>query len=255
MLARGLPGFRSGPSGAVALALLLAWAAMSRAVDAPGDRKPAGEWKVFAECRMATLPQKAAMVLIEEFESPEKADAAWSHLDRMLEDGEATLEADLIVQGSEEKSLVSQSLEELKYATEFEPPRLPQRLSSAEEAPEALKVWPVIGATPTAFGMRTVGETLDLKAQVLYGGAWISVSVNAMHSRLREQAKFDFAELPGGQRLKMPYPQFSHMQSHSSFRLKNGERILLGAHKLANPAKTFELFVLQVKASRVGEKR
>jgi hypothetical protein len=241
----------------IAAAILLSlsvWPLAARADDSANSGKQTGAWKVFAECRMATLPQKAAISLIEEFGETEKANDAWDHLERMLENGDATQEADLIVQGAVEKPLASKCVEEVKYPSEYNPPYIPQHLS-LKAASEALKIWPLIGASPTAFETRDVGERIEFKARVLDDGAWIAISVQAIHSRLREQAKFDFAELPGGEKLSIHQPQFNVLESKSSFRLRNGEKILLGVHKLANPEKTFELFVLQVKASRAGEAR
>jgi hypothetical protein len=240
-------------SAAILLSLAF-WPPAARAGDLANGGKQTTAWKVFAECRMATLPQKAAISLIEEFAEPEKVNDAWDQLERLLEGGQATLEADLIVQGAEEKSLVSKCVEELKYPSEYNPPQIPQHLS-LKAAPEALKMWPLIGATPTAFATRNAGERIEFKARVLDDGAWIAISVQAIHSRLREQAKFDFAELPGGEKLSIHQPQFNVLESKSSFRLRNGEKILLGVHKLTSPEKTFELFVLQVKASRAGETR
>ena len=239
----------------IAAAILLPlsfWPLTAPAGELANGGKQTAAWKVFAECRMVTLPQKAAISLIEEFGEPEKVNDAWDRLERMLESGAATLEADLIVQGAEEKPLVSECVEEMKYPTEYNPPPLPQHLPLAA-APEALKMWPLIGASPTAFETRNVGERIEFKARVLEDGAWVAISVEAIHSRLREQAKFDFAELPGGEKLAIRQPQFSVLKSKSSFRLRNGEKILLGVHKLAKPEKTFELFVLQVKASRAAE--
>ena len=114
-------------------------------------------------------------------------------------------------------------------------------------------MWPLIGASPTAFETRNVGERIEFKARVLEHGAWVAISVEATHSRLEEQVKFDFAELPGGEKLAIHQPQFSVLECKSSFRLRNGEKILLGVHKLAKPEKTFELFVLRAKATRAGD--
>jgi hypothetical protein len=237
------------------LSLVAVWTCVGRAAEPVDGGKPESHWKLFAECRMATVPQKSALALIAEFGEPERVNAAWDHLERMLEAGEATLEADLIVQGGEEKPLVSESVAEMRYATEYEPPQIPQRLS-AKAAPEALKAWPLIGTVPTAFEARearNVGERFEFTARVLEGGEWISVSVEAMHSRFEKWAKFDFAELPGGEKLAISQPQFSQFKNRSSFRLRNGEKILIGVHKLERPEKTFELFVLQVKARQTGE--
>lgn len=239
---------------ALILLPLTFWPLTAPAGDSANAGKQRSAWKVFAECRMAALPQKAAIPLIAEFGEPEKVNDAWDHLERMVDSGAATLEADLIVQGADDEHLISECVEEMKYPSEYNPPPLPQHLSLAA-APEALKMWPLIGATPTAFETRNVGRRIEFKARVSEDGAWIAISVEATHSRLREQAKFDFVELPGGEKLAIHQPQFNILESKSSFRLRNGEKILLGVHKLAKPEKTFELFVLQVKASRAGEAR
>jgi hypothetical protein len=45
------------------------------------------------------------------------------------------------------------------------------------------------------------------------------------------------------------------LKESSTFRVRNGERILLGAHKLPAPEKTFELFLFEAKASRASGDR
>ncbi len=47
------------------------------------------KWRVFAECRMVVLSQKAAMPLIVEFGDEKKAEGAWEKVTQMLDSREA----------------------------------------------------------------------------------------------------------------------------------------------------------------------
>ncbi len=136
---------------------------------APVDAaKPAPTFKdgpiftVTAECQIVTLPQKAALKLLPDLIDERKIDAAYDRLQAMLLANQADLVGNLIVKTQEGVKAESQSIDELSFPTEWDPPNLPD-LKDVPKADMAaiVKNWPVAGYQPTAFETRNLGPHLD----------------------------------------------------------------------------------------------
>ena len=82
------------------------------------------------------------------------------------------------------------------------------------------------------------------------------MDVKAQHVRFLHWQKFDVGRLANGERVIMEQPYFHTLQNTSRIRLSNGQRLLLGVHKLTEPdEKSFELFLLQVRATKAEESK
>jgi hypothetical protein len=208
-------------------------------------------WEVIAECHMVALPLKAALPLIPDLSDDAKIDAAFARLEQMITRGEATLFATLVARGSDGMKLVSESVEELVYATEFNPPTLPPNIPE-EKGLEALKAWPVVGITPTAFGKRNIGAILEVETNVTADGKWISASVVPQHVRLVRFAKFDSGTLASGEKLTMEQPHISVLKHTTSLRVRAGQRVLVGIHKIPAEENMMELFFLRIRVQKAG---
>jgi len=202
---------------------------------------------------MVTLPQKAALPLIASFGDDDQSDAAWDKVQKMIESGEAKLVADLSLKGSNGQTLISETVEEVRYAKEFQPPALPDKMPS-EKALETLKTWPAVAITPTAFETRKTGEMLTLKVSVPEDGKWLDGTAAPEHVRFLRWDKFDAGKLANGDSLTVQQPQFHSMKNTLSLRLKNGQKALLGVHKVPNVENTFEFFLLHISATKTGER-
>jgi hypothetical protein len=198
---------------------------------------------------MVIVPQKTMLSLVAEFGDDTTADAAWEKVQKMIESGEATLAGDLVAKGAAGQKLVSSTSEELRYATEFEPPQLPDKIP-AENAVEFLKAWPHVGATPTAFETRNVGESLELSVTVSEDGKWLDADAVPEHVRFLHWQKIDAGKLANGDRLSIEQPYFHTMKDTAGLRMSNGQKVLLGVHKVPDAEKTFELFLLRVTATK-----
>jgi hypothetical protein len=211
----------------------------------------AAPWKIFAECRHVVLSQKLALTLLSDIGDPARSAGAWARLEQMIDTEQAQLAADLVVQGLAGESLVTSSLASKSYHDSDLPVGIPDRLPP-QVPPEALKAWPLVGVYAQKLRQRETGEHFEIKAAVAPGGRWLTVSVEASQLRIEESRKIPFAELPWGERIATESPVSNELKNKSDFRLRNGEKILLGVHKLSARENTFELFVLQVKASPAG---
>jgi len=229
------------------LVIVAGLAVSPRAEDAVA--KP--QWNLTAECQMVVLPQKVALPLIAELSDDARIEAAWAGVQKMIESGTATLIANIVLKGVAGKKLLSETFEELRYATEFDPPQLPQDVPN-EKAAEFLKNWPIVGITPTSFETRNVGATLELEANVSEDGSWISANVVPQHVRLLRFAKHDAGIMPSGERLSVEQPQFHTMKNTLSMHLRAGQRVLVGVHKLHGEENLIEFFVLRVSVQKTG---
>ncbi len=215
------------------------------------DAVSAARWSLSAECQMIVLPQKLALPLIAELNDDTKVEAAWTTAQQMIARGDATLVANLILKGEAGKLLLSSSVEEVRYPTEFDPPHLPQNVPK-EKLVEVLKNWPLVGITPTAFETRHVGATLELNATVSDDGAWISAEVTPQHVRLLRMDRFDAGTMPSGEHLTVEQPQFLSLKNSLKMHLRLGQRTLVGVHKLPGEESKMELFLLRITAQKTG---
>jgi hypothetical protein len=208
------------------------------------------KWNVTAECQMIVLPQKVALPLLPELLDEAKIEGAFAKLQELIASGTAQLAANLLLKSRDGEKAVAESIEELRYGTEFDPPQLPQ---NAPNDPAILKHWPVAGVTPTAFETRNVGATLEIEVNVAKEGALLDVAVIPLHVRFLRWAKTDAGRLANGERLAVEQPIFHTMKNISSLSLRNGQRVLLGVHKLTEPADTLELFILRVTVAPIAK--
>jgi hypothetical protein len=208
----------------------------------PGARR----WNITAECQMVTLSQKLALPLVSELNDETKIEAAFARLQELIGKGDAQLVANIVAKARDGEKIISENVEELRYATQFNPPQVPEK---APENLEVLKAWPVVGITPTAFDTRHVGAVLELEVTVAGEAKAIHIAANPMHVRFLRWSKTDAGALADGKHLFVEQPIFHLVKSMSSLTVRNGQRVLLGVHKLPEPAETMELFLLKVSAA------
>ena len=212
-------------------------------------------WIITAECRMILVPAKGALALIEELSDEATIDATWKRVQERIERGEIESVAAVVARGVEDENLEAQTGEHLRYPTEFDPPQLPQKVPEEKPA-EFLKAWPVVGVTPTAYESRHIGQALKVSASVTPDGEWIDATVSAQHERLVRWVKYDAGRLADGERISVEQPIFHTMKNTGRMYLRNGQRLLLGVHKAADPeVKAYELFVLRVVATPAGARQ
>ncbi len=256
------PPFRSLLCFASRVLALLAGAAPLHA-DEP-------RWNATAECQMVTLPQKTALALLPELHDEAKIEAAFAKIQESIAKSEAQLVANLIAKTTatlqslqqpapstlapsppappQSKMAVAESVEEIRYGTSYDPPQLPQ---GAVDRPEILEKWPHVGVVPTQMETRNVGATLEFGGGLTDDGQAMAVECVPSHLRLLRYLKIDAGRLPGGERLFIEQPLFHSLKNQCSLYLRNGQRVLVGMHKLPEPADTVELFFLRVSWTKV----
>lgn len=200
---------------------------------------------------MVVLPQKTALALLPELVDDSTVDSGFAKVQALIARGEAQLEANLVVKGEAGKKSMVEGTDEIRYPTEWDPPHLPNQVPK-ENAVEVLKHWPLVGFTPTAFETRNVGPSLEIEPVTPPAdGRSLELTVSAGHTRFVRWLRYDAGALPSGEQLALEQPQFQSMKNTSTLRLQNGQRMLLGVHKVPDDSGAMELFLLRVSLSKV----
>jgi len=201
---------------------------------------------------MVLVPQKIMLSLVASFSDDTTADAAWEKVQKMLETGEATLAADLVSKGAASQQLTSATAREMRYATEFRPPTLPDKIPE-ENAVEFLKAWPHVGISPEAFASRDIGESMKLTVEVSDDGKWLDVDATTEHVRFLQWLKTDAGKLANGEHLFIEQPEFHSMKDTVSLRTLSGRKSLIGVHKVPDAEKMYEMFFLRVTGTAAAK--
>lgn len=212
------------------------------------------KWNVQVEMQIVALPEDLAVPLVPEFLDEKKIDAAYAKLQTLIASGKATLVAWPILTTTSGQRAVIESIEEMRFASEFKLPGV--AAAAPADEPETGKAEPkpnatTFDATPAAFETRNAGVTLEIEPVVSPDGRTIDVNLRPQHVRLHAYKKSTI-ELPrDGTKLVVEQPEFHTSKASTSLTLQNGQRKFLGAYKVADPAGHMEFFILKIGAKKV----
>lgn len=248
------------PLTAIVLSCCAAW--LHCPAEEPAPANPAKEAPVFnegpaftltAECQIVTLPQKAALKLLPDLLDEHKINAAYDRLQAMLASGEADLVGNPVVKTQEHEKGYSESADEFKYPTEFDPCPMPDPLKIPKaDLAEVVKNWPVWGATPTAFEVRNLGAALEFKpVSHSLDGRYFEVEVTAKDTRFLGWYHAPAGTTAAGLVLSVDQPHFYSLKNTTTLRVENGGRYFLGIHKVPDDKALMEVFLLRVSWKKV----
>lgn len=220
---------------AIAFAGLLAFAVARAAPPVPDCIK--------IECDMIIVPQAEA--LDPDLEDDANIDAAWQRLQQMIQAGAATHVAHLLGRTAINLRTVIATLEEMRYASEFEPPEFLKGQLAARA--RATKDAAHLEMKPGEAETRNVGQSLDLEASREREDDIFHIDLVAEHTRFLRWESYDGGRLPNGETFSYRQPVFHSMKSQLGFSLRAGRRVLIGMHRVPDSEKpAFELFFLRV---------
>ncbi len=217
----------------------------------PQDANAGGKWQIIVDCQVVVMPQKAALPLIPDLSDETKMEAAWTKVQKMIGNGEATLSASLFGRAKEGTRLVAETIEELRFPTEFAA-ITPPLATPPNEAAEVLKHWPVAGPFPKSFETRNVGWALEFQSAVSQNGQWIHADVVLSHVRLLRFSQEETGKLPSGVQMWVPQPQFASISENFRLQMHSGRQVLVSTHKIPELENTMELAILRVRTVRAG---
>lgn len=121
-----------------------------------GDENPSS-WDI--TCEVFSLPMSEAAKL----KRLRKSDAEdYAELVKRLESGKVVQEEFLMFRTLAESATTVEEISEMIYATEYEPPELPNNIGDLGDDPEKAKQL-VTPATPSAFDTKNVGSTMEVE--------------------------------------------------------------------------------------------
>jgi hypothetical protein len=196
------------------------------------------------------MPQEKALALLPELRSADKIEAAVAQILAAIDRKEAILTGYPIIYILDGERGVTETIEEKRYPTEFEPPQS-QRNSEqpSPSAPNPVPTTTIDPALPTAFETRNLGVTLEVEPRVLEGGRSIRLSVLPQWVALLKFESYDSVKDKHGRVMRIDQPQFFTTKSNAQLVVQNGQRILLGVHKVPQPENHLQLFILQATAT------
>ena len=246
------------------LAILVLACVESHAADQP-------EWRVTLDVQMVAVSPTKALKLIPALREPATFESAFAQLQRMIEADEAELVAwpmviaphlsqdrhnldeatTLVIFPGDDAPSISDSVVEVRYPTQFNPPSEPTTISPPGPP---LRLLPGEITTPTAFESRRTGVTLAAEAVVSERGDFIELVVHPQRTFLLEYQTVRTAISRAGTEAIFPSPQFQTARTISRLTVRSGKRMLLGAFVEAKPEAKVLLFLMKAVAARAGDK-
>jgi hypothetical protein len=209
------------------------------------------QWNILVDLQMVALDESKALDLIPDLLSsePAKVNAAWEKLQAMIKSKEAILLGWPMVRAVDGGRSVSETITEKRYPTEFQDPP-PIKPGEAPPTPALSEKAITQNATPTAFETRNLGATLEAEVAVLDDGKRIHLNIVPQRVELLEMEKFPSAITNGKAIVETPQPLFATSKTTEEFTVQNGQRQLVGVHKLSKPAGYIELHFIRAVASK-----
>lgn len=216
------------------------------------------KWNIGVDVQMVAVEEGKALDLIPELQSGEQArvEAAWTKLQAMIKAREATLLGWPMVRLVDGTRSVSESILEQRYPTEFEPPpptaadaataaaAKPEPKPSPEPKPVDEKAT-LKNIVPVAFETRNLGTTLEVEATVLDEGKRIHLDLVPQRVELISFEKNESVLDHGKTTVQALQPLFGTSKTVVALTVRNGERQLIGVHKLTKPAGYIELHLVR----------
>jgi hypothetical protein len=240
--------------------MLLPWVACGQSPAAPGpsaggapaavkaDEPAKPHWSVTVDVQMVAMPQELALDVLGGLQSEEqnKVEAAVGRIQELLQKTQAKLMAWPRTTGVEGIRVVSESIVEKRYPSEFKEPEELQPPPADKKAPGGER-----SLTPVDSETRNTGATLEVEAAVLDGGKRISVDLAASRVVLLGTDSYETGQTKTGEPVRLSLPQFASSKAQTTLNLRNGQHLLIGVHKLTDPENYIELFIAHAVTTKL----
>jgi len=213
------------------------------------------QWNVRVEVLMVAMPEEKFLTLLPDLQNEAKIEKIVPELLEAVKRKEMILRGDPMILASNGQRVVSETIKEKRYPTDFTPPQESQTGTSATDKPPAAEVnqpW------PSAFETRNTGVTLEVEAVVRNDGDWIDLNIVPQDVELLGFDSYSAAAKKNGGPLKDEDPKFNvdqplffTMKTTTSLSLRNGQYVLLDNHKMARPEGYVEIFIVHAVAKPV----
>lgn len=199
------------------------------------------------EVQMVAVPQAKALELLPNLRDAGSIDGAFSEIQKMIASGDARLLAWPEVVGKSGQRMVTESIDEVRYATDLAAQPAPAAKNEAPPQPKAEGA-PVDegSAVPSAFETRNTGATLEVEATATPDGRAIELNLVPQFVGLA-----GFKAIAGkdarSSNSKIDQPQFYTAKTTTSLTVRSGQRLLLASFNLAQPTEHIGFFILKAE--------
>ena len=209
-------------------------------------------WNIQIEVQIVELPEELARPLIPELLNEKTIEAANEKVQALLAAKKATLIGWPILTTKSGQRAVIEAIDEIRYVTEYESPAeysgatvAEKMAEKAEHKAERTEFLP----TPKSFEVRNAGVTLEVEPVLSPDASRIDLNLVPQYVKLAGYKKITVEK--DHAKLTVEQPEFHTTKVSTSLTLRNGQRKLLGVHKVSDPAGQVEFFILKASATEL----
>ena len=248
---------------------LLAILSIAVAQDPPPQDTPSFR-QIRFELLIVQLAEARAIELLPDLREAGKCKAAQEKIVGMIGKQQAELVDWPILTTKSGQRAVVENIHELRYATEYAMPALhfntpettPELVPtpSAHANPKAEAKQPekkkpaievaVLGGLPSSFENKALGVTLEVEPMINPDGFSIDLQILPQHVSLLGWHKVA-VETEGKSRVTVEQPDIRVLKTSTNITVISGQPVLLGFHKLQEPAGKVEVFILTATVVKV----
>ena len=209
-------------------------------------------WNIQIEVQIVEMPEDLARPLIPELLNEKTIEAANEKVQALIAGKKATLIGWPILTTKSGQRAVIEAIDEIRYVTDYETPNegggatIAEKMADkAERKADGPEFFPI----PKAFEVRNAGVTLEVEPVLSPDASKIDLNLVPQYVKLHGYKKITVEK--GGAKLVVEQPEFHTTKVTTSLTLRNGQRKLLGVHKVTDPAGHVELFILKASATEL----
>ena len=203
------------------------------------------------EVQMVSMPLEKGLPLLPNLLDAGSIDGAFSQIQKMIAAGEATLIGWPQVVTKSGQRAVTEDIQEIRYATEFDSHRPAAAPAGTTEKPSAEASAPARGGAPvpTAFETRNIGATLEVEPVLAPDGKAIDLNLVPQHVRLLDFMAVASGRDANGHDWKIEQPRFFTAKTTTSLTVPPGQRVLLAEFRGPAGSDQIEFFILKVEVT------
>lgn len=202
-------------------------------------------WNVAVEFRVVQVPVSAGVEIVEQFSDERTTPGAVTALDALVQNGKATLVAELFGKAVSGTSLNLESVELFQYPTEYDTPHpkfAPQPGSGLG-----------IPAAPNTMETKSLGPRLLCEATVSENGEFILGKLRCGVVRHVGDIRCEYGVRWDGLKYFLDMPKFATRVTDTDLVFRTGTPTLVGSFLVGELPGQMELHLVTLKSSRVGE--
>lgn len=206
------------------------------------------------EVQMVTMALDKGLPLVPNLRDPGSIDGALSKIQKLIEEGEATLIGRPQVVTKSGQRAVTEDIREVRYATEFDGEQVAKASAGDKKSSQKEAAHPARGGAPvpTAIETRNVGTTLEVEPVLAPDGKTIDVNIVPQSTRLLEFKTIASGRDANGHDWNIEQPIFYTAKTTTSLALTSGKPVLLAEFRGPEGSEQIQFFILKAEVVPVA---